>query len=181
MTLQSLPLLHVLEAELAHVELLAVRKLLGIGREVPGVDLELANLNCLDVLHLGDLLMLFLERRELRILLQFEICANVRIGSNPGVRLIGSGHLVVSNFVSLALSLPCLDPFVSFGLLFFLLLLVRAELILGDPLIEPPVEFDVMDVVIPCPLLRAGPALKDFAGVQLAVLLPSARYLRSYL
>ncbi len=94
MTLQCLPLFHVLEAELAHVELLAVRKLLRIGREVPGVDLELADFNGLNVLNLGDLLMLFLERRELRILLQFEICANVRIGSNPGVRWMAQGTLL---------------------------------------------------------------------------------------
>jgi hypothetical protein len=84
----------------------------------------------------------------------------------------------VRDFVGLALGLSGLDPLVSVGLLFLLFLLVRAELILSDPLIKSPVEFDVMDVVFPGAVLWARPTLEDFAGVQLAILFPSARLFR---
>ena len=64
--LQGLAALYVLEAELAHEELVLPQVLaavaVGVGRVVPGVNLIAPQLNAGDVLDLGDLLVLLLQR-----------------------------------------------------------------------------------------------------------------------
>lgn len=64
MSLQRLTFLHVFQAEFAEIELLAVGELLRIWREVPSVDFVFTDLDHLHVLHLGDLLVLLLQRAE---------------------------------------------------------------------------------------------------------------------
>ena len=58
--LECLSLLHVLQTELAEIQLLAAGEFLGIGREIPSIDFIFADLDHLNILYLGDLLVLLL-------------------------------------------------------------------------------------------------------------------------
>ena len=146
-----LALLHVLERELTDVELALLRKVVGEGRKVPGVDLKPPHLDRLDVLDLGAFLVLLLHFLVVR-------CARLQRVHvvDPPLHLARR-----SPPAELAAVMRPAAPS-----------LVQHNAVRRHPLVQPPVDADVMDVVVPLPprahaRARRWPPLDDLTGLRL--------------
>ena len=153
---------HVLQAELADPQLRLLPVLLRVGAEVPGVNLVLAKLNAVDVLHLGDGLVLPLQRRRRRVHLR-EALLHV-------VDLIVFA-LLISGQLPVAVVRVEDDGGVDGGRvdLRWLHLLRLVDRGAGDPLVQAAVEALVVDVELVVDdvarLVADGADLDDLGGV----------------
>mmetsp|Transcript_41598 Transcript_41598/g.106452 ORF Transcript_41598/g.106452 Transcript_41598/m.106452 type:complete len:349 (+) Transcript_41598:700-1746(+) len=137
-------LLEEVERELAKVQLLDVVVLCREGRKVPGVHVVAAQLDHVDVLHLGELLVLA-----------------QRVGVKLGVLLVAGVRLVVLPLEVLVLREVDLRQRVVHG--------GEVHLRETHPLVHAPVESVVMHVILELLRARDLALLDDAHGVVLAV------------
>lgn len=168
---------HILQAVLAHVESLHFPVLVWIGREVPCVDLELADAQRVYVFNFGDGFVLLFQRGgrgvhfRVRLLdvIYFVVAPLLVAGDLPLRALADEGrvqrcvvrHRLMSRRVSLAvLRRRCL---------FILDRVLRQNLVRRHPLVQAPVQAGVMDVVLRH-IALCSPRLNDCCLVQRSVL-----------
>mmetsp|Transcript_23262 Transcript_23262/g.78156 ORF Transcript_23262/g.78156 Transcript_23262/m.78156 type:complete len:417 (-) Transcript_23262:9-1259(-) len=151
-SLQLGPARKVAEVVLAEVERVAARVLLGEGREVPGLHLELADCDAGDVLDLGRLLVL-LERGRVELPLLLGVVGLVELLARVARQL-------------LAVARGLVRP--------------QVKAVHGHPLVHAPVEAEIMHVVLPLHGLDVLPAVDNLAHPVL-VIAPSAEELASRL
>jgi len=128
-TLKSVQLPHVLQAELAQIQTFDTGKVFGVGGVVPSVDVEVAYLDAHDVLHLGRFQVLLLQSctdSVLRVIIllrvvQFVVPALLVARLPPALPVVDGRAVGRSD---------------------------RANTVLSDPLVEPPVLTDERHVIL---------------------------------